>query len=117
MPKANISFIQIPSYCRNVFRQDKVDGPCGSCYNQTFIESLNQPRPKPSAITANRVANQENRRRSSRPALPRRKQVVEEQIPEKPLPQQLADREMFGQPKGEKNLSWKILYANNFRFI
>eukprot|EP00090_Calanus_glacialis_P036149 TRINITY_DN6166_c0_g1_i3.p1 TRINITY_DN6166_c0_g1~~TRINITY_DN6166_c0_g1_i3.p1 ORF type:complete len:573 (-),score=141.77 TRINITY_DN6166_c0_g1_i3:190-1908(-) len=83
-------------------RQDKVDGPCGNWYNQTFIESLNQPKPKPSAITANRVANQENRRRPSRPALPRRQQVFEEQIPEKPLPQQLADLERFGQPKANQ---------------
>ena len=79
--------------------------------------SLNQPKPKPSAITANRVANQENRRRPSRPALPRRQQVFEEQIPDKPLPQQLADLERVGQPKGEKNLSWITLYVNNLRFI
>jgi len=83
-------------------RQDKVDGACGSWYNQTFIESLNQPKPKPSAITANRVANQENRRRPNRPALPRRQQVFVEQIPEKPLPQQLADLERFGQPKANR---------------
>jgi len=81
-------------------RQDKVDGPCGSWYNQTFIESLNQPKPTPPrAITANRLANQENRRRPSRPAVPRRQQVVQQQFPEEPLPQQLADLERFGQPK------------------
>ena len=77
-----------------------MDGPCGSWYNQTFIESLNQPKPTPpSAITANRVASQENRRRPSRPAVPRRQQAFQEQIPEEPLPQQLADLERFGQPK------------------
>jgi len=83
-------------------RQDKVDGPCGNWYNQTFIESLNQPKPTPpSAITANRLASQENRRRPSRPALPRRQQVFQEQFPEEQLPQQLADLERFGQPKND----------------
>ena len=107
MSKAKTSLTNLPNYCRNNFRQDKVEGPCGNWYNQTFIESLNRPKPRPSAITANRVANQENRRRPSIPALPRRQEVFKEQIPEKPLPQQLADLERFGQPKGEKNLSPK----------
>merc|ERR1711970_62808 len=55
----------------------------------------------PSAITANRLASQENRRRPSRPAVPRRQQAFQEQIPEEPLPQQLADLERFGQPKND----------------
>ena len=81
-----------------------MDGPCGNWYNQTFIESLNQPKPTPpSAITANRLASQENRRRPSRPALPRRQQVFQEQFPEEQLPQQLADLERFGQPKNGKS--------------
>jgi len=83
-------------------RQDKVDGPCGSWYNQTFIESLKQPKPSPqSAIRTNRLPNKEDKRRPSRPAVPRRQQVAQEQLPEESLPQQLADLERFGQPKNE----------------
>jgi len=80
-------------------RQDKVEGPCRNWYNETFLDSLKIPKAVPNAITGNRVINQENRRRPSRPALPRRQNFVEEQFPEKPLPQQLADLERFGQPK------------------
>jgi len=83
-------------------RQDKVEGACGSWYNQTFIESLNQPKPNlQSTITANRFASKEDRRRPSRPAVPRRQQVAQDQLPEESLPQQLADLERFGQPKIE----------------
>ena len=88
------------TYYTFVLRQDKVDGPCRNWYNETFLESLNPPRAVPSAISANRVVNQENRRRPSRPALPRRQNVVEALLPEEPLPQQLADLERFGQTKG-----------------
>ena len=89
----------------NNFRQDKVEGPCGSWYNQTYIESLNQPKPNlQSTITANRFASKEDRRRPSRPAVPRRQQVAQDQLPEESLPQQLADLERFGQPKIGKGL-------------
>jgi len=80
-------------------RQDKVDGPCGNWYNQTFLESLNGPKEITPAIVSNRIGNQEERRRPSRPALPRRQQQFEERLPEQPLPPQLADLERFGQPK------------------
>ena len=86
------------------FRQDTVEGPCRNWYNQSFLESLNQPRAIPSDITSNRVANQENRRRPSRPALPRRQNVVQERLPAEPIPQQLADLERFGQPKGKEDI-------------
>jgi len=82
-------------------RQDKLDGPCRNWYNETFLESLNPPRAVPSAISSNRFVNQENRRRPSRPALPRRQNVVKDLLPEEPLPQQLADLERFGQPKAD----------------
>ena len=86
-------------------RQDKVDGPCGNWYNQTFLESLNQPKEITPAIVSNRVANQEERRRPSRPALPRRQQQFEEKIREQSLPPQLADLERFGQTQGKLFLS------------
>jgi len=93
-------------------RQDKVDGACGSWYNQTFIESLNRPPPKPTALTANRqLVNQENRRRPSRPATPRRQQAFQEQVPQEQIPQQLADLERFGQPKANRAPS----FGQNFQ--
>jgi len=50
-------------------------------------------------IVSKRIANQEERRRPSRPAPPRRQQKFEERLPDQPLPPQLADLERFGHPK------------------
>ena len=99
--KGKYSANQFPFQKQENFRQDKVEGPCGNWYNETFLDTLNQPKAVPSAISSNRLASQENRRRPSRPALPRRQNVAQEQFPVEPLPQQLADLERFGQPKGK----------------
>ena len=106
-------------------KQSTVTGPCSSFYNQTFLESLSTPPPKPNpAFTAGmehklcfyeiysyfspgRVisqAAQDSRRRPSRPQTGSRRPVgqsslqpQEQQRPQEIIPQQLLDLQDFGQ--------------------
>jgi len=81
-------------------KQSTVTGPCSNFYNETFLESLSTPPPKPSpAFTAGRVisaAAQENRRRPNRPQTGARRPVTSQE-PQEIIPQQLLDLQDFGQ--------------------
>ena len=89
-------------------KQSTVTGPCSSFYNETFLESLSTPPPRPDpAFTAGRVisqAAQDSRRRPSRPQTVSRRPVgnflpqeQEQERPQENIPQQLLDLQDFGQ--------------------
>jgi len=93
--------------------QSKVDGPCASHFNQTYLDSLTTPRPSNLApsITAGRVVSQEGRRRPRPPQVNRRPVAVQEpvQVPEQ-IPQQLLDLPNFGQQqnfRGQQQQSFR----------
>jgi len=86
-------------------RQDKVEGPCQTWYNQTFLESLKLPQQfnqrAPPANAGARPVSGGSRRRPPRPQAPRqsaqpsRQRVVQEQVQED-LPPELAALANFG---------------------